>query len=86
MQIIFSGGIQIEFTVTYDVLDESSVDITVDTVVLMNIKTVLVTFTIEQLSNCPSENATIIPPPWGPMIGMDIFRCSNCSVFVLFII
>ena len=82
MLIIFSGGIQIEFTVTHDVLNESSVNITVDTVVLIDIN---FTLTIEQLSSCPSENVTIIPP-WGPMIGMDIFRCSNCRVFVLFII
>ena len=85
MLIIFSGGIQIEFMVSYDGLNESSVNITIDTVVLMNIKIVLVTLTIEQLSSCASETDTIILP-WGPMIGMDIFRCSNCSVFVLFII
>ena len=57
--------------VTHNVVDESSVDITIDAIAQDDLNLVVVTLTIEQLSSCPSEAVTNIPPV-GPIDGMDI--------------
>jgi len=58
-----SGGTPSDFIfVTYNVVDDSSVDITIDVIALDGFGNVVVILTIEQLSSCPSDIVNNIGP------------------------
>ncbi|XP_065883725.1 uncharacterized protein [Dysidea avara] len=59
------SGVPLEFTVAHNVVDESSVDVIIDVITQDDLNTIVVTLTIEQLSSCPSETATM--SSMGPM-------------------
>ena len=64
-----SGGYSPEFTVTHNVVDDTTVDITIDVIAQDDFNNVEVTVEMEQLSSCPSDtvkNRTLE----GPMNGM----------------
>jgi len=56
------GGALPEFTVTYNVMDDTSVDITIDVIAQDGLDSIAVILTIEQLSSCPSDTVNNIGP------------------------
>jgi len=68
-----SDGALPEFTVTYDVVDDTRVNITIDVIPQDDLNSVVVTLAIEQLSSCPSDTVKNITSV-GPMNGMKMCR------------
>jgi len=58
-----SGGVPLEFTVTHNVVDDTSVDITINVTAQDGLNSIpVVTLTIERLSSCPSDTVNNIGP------------------------
>ena len=68
-----SGGYSPEFTVTHNVVDDTTVDITIDVIAQDqdDLNIVEVTVEIEQLSSCPSDTVKIRTLE-GPIDGMKM--------------
>jgi len=73
ISVNISGGVPLEFTITHDVVDDTSVDITIDVIPQDDLNSVVVTLAIEQLSSCPSDTVKNRTSE-GPMDGMKICR------------
>jgi len=65
-----SGGVPLEFTVTPNVVDDTSVDITINVTAQDGLNSVAVILTIGLLSSCPSDAVNNIEPV--PLIGMEM--------------
>jgi len=66
-----SGGCLPEFNVTHNVVDDTTVEITIDVIAQDDLNIVEVTVEIEQLSNCPSDTVKNRASE-GPMDGMKM--------------
>jgi len=78
-----SDGVHLEFTVTHNVVDDASVDITIDVIPQDDLNIVVVILTIEQLSSCPSDTVKNRTSE-GPMDGMKMWTAMYRALIIFF--